>query len=117
MLATVDEELDSRVRDKVDKIAGRLTIFCLATMPCYVVLRSHARTNTHKHARAHTHTRTHTQTRACTRARVIVRACVRAELVGYLFNVRWMDLRPAPPDYQRSRDLPNWAIFSRGSRH
>ena len=66
MLATVDEELDSRVRDKVDKIAGRLTIFCLATMPCYVVLRSHARTNTHKHARAHT--RTHARTRKHARA-------------------------------------------------
>ena len=66
MLATVDEELDSRVRDKVDKIAGRLTIFCLATMPCYVVLRLHARTNTHKHARART--RTHARTRKHARA-------------------------------------------------
>ena len=81
MLATVDEELDSRVRDKVDKIAGRLTIFCLATMPCYVVLRSHARTNTHKHARAralaHTHAQSHV--RVCTRvfACVCMHVCVR----------------------------------------
>ena len=86
MLPTVDEELDSAVRDKVDKIAGCLNIFCLATMPCYAVLRSHTRTNTRMraHARAHMHVRTHAQTRARTHTRMIVRACVRAELVGYL---------------------------------
>ena len=37
-----------------------------------------------------------------------------AELVIYLLISEWMDIHPAPPDYQRSRDMPDWtaSIFA-----